>query len=68
MSKEAQDETGGTTIYDATYSYQDGSLWDFAVELSTMRAIKLSNSDLRWMIAKGMIDHAIEHQAEMILH
>jgi hypothetical protein len=36
------------------------SLWNFAVELSTMRRIKLSNSDLRWMIAKGLIDHAIE--------
>ena len=36
------------------------SLWDFAVEMSTMRRMKLSNSDLRWMIAKRLIDHAIE--------
>jgi hypothetical protein len=38
----------------------DCSLWDFAVEMSTMRRLKVSNSDLRWMIAKGWIDHAIE--------
>jgi hypothetical protein len=28
--------------------------------MSTMRRIKLSNSDLRWMIAKRLVDHAIE--------
>jgi hypothetical protein len=38
----------------------DCGLWDFAVEMSTMRRMKLSNSDLRWLIAKGLIDHAIE--------
>jgi hypothetical protein len=38
----------------------DCSLWDFAVEMSTMRRLKVTNSDLRWLIAKGIIDHAIE--------
>jgi hypothetical protein len=35
-------------------------LWDFAVEISAFRRLKVSNSDLRWLIAKGLIEHAIE--------
>ncbi len=34
--------------------------WDMAVELEILRSAKLSNSDLRWLLAKGYIDHAVE--------
>ena len=34
--------------------------WDMAVELDVLRDAKLSNSDLRWLDAKGYIEHAVE--------
>jgi hypothetical protein len=34
--------------------------WEFAVELSSLRRLKLSNSDLRWMVMRGLIEHAVE--------
>jgi hypothetical protein len=37
--------------------------WDLAVELDVLRAAKLSNSDLRWLVGKGYIDHAVEATA-----
>jgi hypothetical protein len=45
------------------YSYArdlDRSLWDFAVEISTLRHMGLSRSDLRWIVGKGFLDCAIE--------
>jgi len=35
-------------------------VWDFAVELHVLRGAKLTNSDLRWLIGKGFVEHAIE--------
>jgi hypothetical protein len=37
-----------------------GSPWDFAIEISSMRRLKLSNSDLRWLVARGLVKHALE--------
>ena len=34
--------------------------WDFAVEIATLQAVGMSNSDLRWMICKGFVQHAYE--------
>jgi hypothetical protein len=34
--------------------------WDLAVELYVLRAAHVTNSDLRWLAAKGYIEHAIE--------
>jgi hypothetical protein len=34
--------------------------WDMAVELEALRSARLTNSDLRWLLAKGYIDHAVE--------
>jgi hypothetical protein len=34
--------------------------WELAVELDVLRGAKLTNSDLRWLVAKGYIEHAIE--------
>lgn len=36
------------------------NLWDFAVELSCLRRLNATNSDLRWLVAAGLVDHAIE--------
>jgi hypothetical protein len=34
--------------------------WELAVELHALRASHVTNSDLRWLAAKGYIEHAIE--------
>jgi hypothetical protein len=34
--------------------------WDFAIELPCLRRMKLSNSDLRWLVGRELVDHAIE--------
>ncbi len=36
------------------------SRWDFAVEIAELRALSVSNEELRWLIGKGLIDHAEE--------
>lgn len=36
------------------------SPWEFAVELSSLRRSGLSNSDLRWLVFRGLVDHAME--------
>jgi hypothetical protein len=36
------------------------SLWDFAVEIGCLRRLKLSKSDLRWLVGAGIVDHALE--------
>ncbi len=38
----------------------DTSPWEFAVELSCLRHLKLSRNDLRWLVAMGLVSHAIE--------
>src|SRR5438094_366800 len=35
-------------------------LWDFAVELVSLHKAGLTNSDLRWLLAKGYVLHAVE--------
>ena len=34
--------------------------WDFAVEVSSLREAGLTNSDLRWLICKKYVKHAVE--------
>ncbi|MBI2824597.1 MAG: hypothetical protein HYX69_07930 [Planctomycetia bacterium] len=34
--------------------------WDLAVEIHVLRAVKLTNSDLRWLACKGYIELAVE--------
>jgi hypothetical protein len=36
------------------------SAWDFSLEISSLRRLKLSNSDLRWLVVRGFVDHALE--------
>lgn len=36
------------------------STWQFAVDLPSLRRLKLSDNDLRWMAGAGLIDFAIE--------
>jgi hypothetical protein len=35
-------------------------LWDFALELRELRSVELGNSDLRWLVMKGYVEHARE--------
>src|SRR4051812_26975983 len=43
------------------YSKECGrSTWDFAVEIHVLCAVGLGTHDLRWMICKGLIEHATE--------
>lgn len=37
-----------------------GNVWDFATEISILRRLKLTNSDLRWLIGKGLVEYAFE--------
>jgi hypothetical protein len=34
--------------------------WDFAVEIASLHAAGLTNSDLRWLVCKGYVEHAVE--------
>jgi hypothetical protein len=34
--------------------------WDFAVEISSLRAAGLTSSDLRWLVCKEYVEHAVE--------
>ena len=36
------------------------TVWDFAVELSCLRRLHATNSDLRWLSASGLVEHALE--------
>jgi hypothetical protein len=36
------------------------SIWDFAVELSSLRQLSLTRSDFRWLVGKGLVEHARE--------
>jgi hypothetical protein len=36
------------------------SKWDFAVEIDSLRAAGLTNGDLRWLVCKGYLEHALE--------
>jgi hypothetical protein len=41
----------------------DQDVWNLAVELPVLRDAKVTNSDLRWMIARGYVEHALETTA-----
>ncbi len=34
--------------------------WDFAVEIGSLQAAGLTSSDLRWLVCKGYVEHAVE--------
>jgi hypothetical protein len=36
------------------------SPWDFATEIGTLRRLKLSTSDMRWLVGRGLVEHGIE--------
>ncbi|HEX5445624.1 MAG TPA: hypothetical protein VFW87_17485 [Pirellulales bacterium] len=38
----------------------EGNPWDFATEIANLRRLKLSNSDFRWLVGRGYVDHGIE--------
>src|SRR5262245_47153307 len=34
--------------------------WDFAVDLGHLRALGVNDCDLRWLLCKGFVEHAVE--------
>jgi hypothetical protein len=51
------------TLLIESYEYAEDlevNPWDFAVELDTMRDLGLTNSDIRWLVGKQLVDHARE--------
>ncbi len=38
----------------------NADVWDFAVEIARFQSLNLANSDLRWIVARGFVDHAVE--------
>lgn len=38
----------------------EANVWDFATEISNLRRLKLSNSDLRWLVGRGLVGHGVE--------
>jgi hypothetical protein len=36
------------------------SVWEFALEIDTLRSAGLSHTDLRWLLGKGYAEHAVE--------
>jgi hypothetical protein len=36
------------------------NVWDFAVEIDCLRASGLTNSELRWLLGRGLVEHAHE--------
>ena len=38
----------------------DRDSWDLAVELDELRRANLTNADIRWLEAKGFVEHAVE--------
>lgn len=38
----------------------DRSRWDFAVEIADLNSLGVSHDELRWMIGKGLVEHARE--------
>jgi hypothetical protein len=45
----------------AEYAHDLGTgAWDFALEIASLRRMKLSNSDLRWLVVRGLVEHALE--------
>jgi hypothetical protein len=51
----------GALLQSLEYAHDLGSSpWDFALEIASLRRLKLSNVDLRWLLVRGLVEHAIE--------
>ena len=55
-------QAGLSVLLEAHNYAQDLRLdsWDFAVELSTLRPLGLTNSDCRWLAGKGLVEFGFE--------
>jgi hypothetical protein len=55
-------QLGTTQLLEAAFYANDcqSAAWNFAVEIANLRACGLTINDLRWLLAKGYIEHAIE--------
>jgi len=55
--------TEGLRLLLDAYHYAEDvgrSVWDFAVEIETLRQAGWSNSEFRWLVCKGFVLHAVE--------
>jgi hypothetical protein len=46
----------------------DSSPWDFAVEIESLTNLGLTTNDLRWLVAKGYVEHADEVTSDADAH
>ena len=56
----------GVMLLWRSYQYAldaNADVWDFAVEISELRQLGVSISDIRWLVAKGYADHKDETSA-----
>jgi hypothetical protein len=51
-----------TVLADSHYYAEDVGTrnWDFAVAIAELRSAGLTDNDLRWLVAKGYVEHAVE--------
>lgn len=53
----------GLALLIQAYSYAQDlnrDVWDFGLEIWSLRAAGVASFDLRWMISRGLVDHALE--------
>jgi hypothetical protein len=43
-------------------------IWDFAVERGSLRSAGLTNNDLRWLICRGLVEHAFDNTSNGTMH
>lgn len=54
---------GGMTLLSQTYMYArdaDIDQWEFAIEINLLYEAGFTISDLRWLVAKGLVEHGLE--------
>lgn len=51
----------GVLLQAYDYAHDLGtSPWDFATEIASLRRLEMSNSDLRWLVGRGYVEHGVE--------
>lgn len=38
----------------------DASPWEFAIEIAALRELKVTSSDLRWLVGRELVEHGVE--------
>ena len=40
--------------------------WEFAVEIQSLHDAGMNNAELRWLVCKGLVQHALEDREEVV--